>query len=95
MHIWEFVQNDKAVQVGMETGLIVDDRAAIVRLAVQGLGPCFVQEMEVAQEVARGELELMFIEQIPADNGIFLYFPAAMQSQPKLRAFIDTIRKWS
>lgn len=95
LHIWEFVRSGQAVQVGMDTGLIVDDRAAIVRLAVQGLGPCFVQEMEVEEEVARGELELMFAEQIPADNGVFLYFPAAMQSQPKLRVFIDAMRKCS
>ena len=26
----------------------------------------------------------------PATTGLFLYFPARTQSQPKLRAFIDT-----
>lgn len=77
----------------MDKALVIDDRAAIIRLTTQGLGASFVQEMEVAQEVARGELELMFADQIPADDGIFLYFPAAMQSQPKLRAFIETMRK--
>jgi|TARA_A100001391_G_C5082334_1_gene280226 DNA-binding transcriptional LysR family regulator len=95
LHIWEFVRNGKTVQVGMETGLVVDDRAAIVRMAVRGLGPCFVQEMEVAQEVARGDLELMFKDHIPPDDGVFLYFPASMQSQPKLRVFIDAMRKRS
>lgn len=93
LHIWEYVREGRTVQLSMDKALVIDDRAAIIRLTTQGLGASFVQEMEVAQEVARGELELMFADQIPADDGIFLYFPAAMQSQPKLRAFIETMRK--
>ncbi|CDZ64987.1 Bacterial regulatory helix-turn-helix, lysR family protein [Neorhizobium galegae bv. orientalis] len=93
LQVWEFQRQGKPVQVQMDTGLIIDDRAALVRLAVQGFGAAFVLEVEVAQELARGDLELMFGDDIPPDDGIFLYFPAAMQSQPKLRAFIDTIRE--
>ncbi|MCQ1766895.1 LysR substrate-binding domain-containing protein [Neorhizobium galegae] len=89
----EFQREGKPVQGQMDTGLIIDDRAALARLAVQGFGPAFVRDVEVAQELARRDLELMFADDIPPDDGIFLYFPAAMQSQPKLRAFIDTTRE--
>jgi DNA-binding transcriptional LysR family regulator len=95
LHIWEFSRNGKSVRVHVNAGLVVDDRQALIRLAAMGLGPIFVQEVEVAQEIADGSLELMFEDDIPSHDGIFLYFPSAMQSQPKLRAFIDTIRKRS
>jgi len=89
LHVWEFERNGKTIKVRMPEQLIVDDRLAAVRLAKRGLGLAFVGELEVAEEAERGELELMFQEFIPRDAGLFLYFPAAMQSQPKLRAFID------
>ncbi|CDZ41412.1 Hypothetical protein NGAL_HAMBI1146_43570 [Neorhizobium galegae bv. officinalis] len=93
LQVWEFQREGKPLQGQMDTGLIIDDRAALARLTVQGFGPAFVLDVEVAQELARRDLELMFADDIPPDDGIFLYFPAAMQSQPKLRAFIDTIRE--
>lgn len=89
LHIWEFERDGKNIRVRMPQHLIVDDRMAAVRLAKNGLGLAFVQDLEVAAEVRSGELELMFEDQIARDDGIFLYFPAAMESQPKLRAFID------
>lgn len=92
LHIWEFERDGKTIRVKMPHQLIVDDRLALVRLAKAGIGLAFVQELEVYEEVARGELELLFSDQIGKDDGAFLYFPAAMQSQPKLRAFIDVAR---
>jgi DNA-binding transcriptional LysR family regulator len=89
LYIWEFEREGKSIRVRMPQHLIVDDRMAVVRLAKMGLGLAFVQDLEVAAEVQSGELELMFEDQISRDDGIFLYFPAAMGSQPKLRAFID------
>lgn len=95
LHIWEFERNGKTVKVRMPEQLMVDDRLAAVRLAKRGLGLAFVGEPEVAEEVERGELELLFQEFIPRDAGLFLYFPTSMQSQPKLRAFIDIAKTLS
>lgn len=74
----------------MPPKIVVDNHSAAVRLAKRGLGLVFAFDHEVAEEVERGELEVMFEGQIATDDSIFLYFPASMQSQPKLRAFIDT-----
>jgi len=89
-YTWEFYQNGKTVRVRMPPKIVVDNHAAAVRLAKRGLGLVFAFDREVADEVEREELEIMFKGQIATDDGIFLYFPASMQSQPKLRAFIDT-----
>ncbi len=92
IHVWEFERAGKAVRVKMPQQLIVDDRLALIRLVKAGAGLAYVQELEVAEEVRAGALELLFMDQIGRDDGVFLYFPAAMQTQPKLRAFIDLLR---
>ncbi|WP_379063783.1 LysR family transcriptional regulator [Mesorhizobium sp. UC22_110] len=92
LHIWEFERGGRTIRVKMPQQLIVDDRLALVRLVKAGIGLGYVQELEVHEEVERGELQLLFADQIGKDDGIFLYFPAATQSQPKLRAFIDVVR---
>ncbi|HEV2502775.1 MAG TPA: LysR substrate-binding domain-containing protein [Mesorhizobium sp.] len=92
LHIWEFERRGRTIRVKMPQQVIVDDRLALVRLVKAGIGLGYVQEPEVQEEVERGELQLLFADQIGKDDGIFLYFPTAMQSQPKLRAFIDVVR---
>lgn len=93
IQLWEFLRDGKSVQLNLPAAIVVDDRASLIRLAKQGLGAAFVQELEVAPELERRALELRYGESIATDDGIFLYFPSAMQSQPKLRAFIDLIKK--
>lgn len=90
IYTWEFRQGEKIVRVRMPPKIVVDNHSAAVRLAKRGLGLVFAFDLEVQDEVKRGELELMFEGQIATDDGVFLYFPATMQRQPKLRAFIDT-----
>ncbi|MET0290149.1 MAG: LysR family transcriptional regulator [Pseudoxanthomonas sp.] len=92
LYVWEFRRDGKSIRVRMPEALIVDDRLALVRLAKAGLGLAYVLELEVREEVRQGELELLFLEQTEQDDGIFLYFPKSMQTQPKLRAFIDLVR---
>jgi DNA-binding transcriptional LysR family regulator len=92
LYIWEFERGGKTIRVKIPQLLIVDSRIALVRMAKAGIGLAFVQELEVYEEVRRGDLELLFLDQIGKDDGLFLYFPAAMQAQPKLRAFIDLAR---
>lgn len=89
IYTWEFHQDGKTVRVRMPPKIVVDNHSAAVRLAKRGLGLVFAFDQEIADEVERGELELMFKGRIATDHSIFLYFPATMQSQPKLRAFID------
>lgn len=89
LYIWEFERGGKTVRVKMPQQLIVDDRLALVRLAKAGVGLAYVQELEIEEEIRGGELEILFCDQTGKDDGVYLYFPAAMQTQPKLRAFID------
>jgi DNA-binding transcriptional LysR family regulator len=93
IYTWEFRHNGKTVRVRMPPKIVVDNHSAAVRLAKRGLGLVFAFDYEIMEEVKRGELEVMFEGKIATDDRIFLYFPATMQSQPKLRAFIDTANR--
>lgn len=93
MHRWEFRQDGRHFTVDVSGGLIVNSHAMVVALARQGLGLAFVSDMEVGEAVASGELETVLQGLIPPDEGLYLYFPARSQSQPKLRALIDMINE--
>jgi DNA-binding transcriptional LysR family regulator len=46
--------------------------------------------VEIEADLASGSLLRVLENYVPTTSGLFLYFPARTQSQPKLRAFIDT-----
>lgn len=93
MHYWEFCEAGRRFTVDVAGGLIVNSRAMVVELVRQGLGVAFVSDIEVGDALATGELEATLRAFIPADEGLYLYFPARSQSQPKLRALIDVINQ--
>jgi DNA-binding transcriptional LysR family regulator len=89
LHKWEFKRRGRQFTVEMLSRLIVNDRASLITLARKGLGLAYVADVEAATDLAAGTLEPVLRDFIASDSGLYLYFPARTQSQPKLRAFID------
>jgi DNA-binding transcriptional LysR family regulator len=92
IHRWGFTRGKRDFLVDVSGGLIVSDRRLLVDCAVQGLGLAFVTDREAHEQVAAGRLEPMLQSFIPADSGLFLYFPERAQTQLKLRVFIDMLK---
>jgi DNA-binding transcriptional LysR family regulator len=90
---WEFDWNGREISVDVPSRVVVDDRSTLIRLAADGLGLAYVSEFEAAKELASGRLISVLGEYIAPSSGFFLYFPARTQDQPKLRAFIDMLRR--
>jgi DNA-binding transcriptional LysR family regulator len=65
--------------------------ALMMTLALKGMGLIYTADLFAAREVAAGQLESVLHEFLPTSPGLFLYFPARTQIQPKLRAFIDML----
>ncbi|KAF1012041.1 MAG: HTH-type transcriptional regulator PgrR [Pseudomonas fluorescens] len=93
-HRWEFTRAGRVFTVGTRGGLIVNDRNLMISAARAGLGLAYVSDFEVAQDLASGALARVLDTFVPASSGLYLYFPARTQSQPKLRAFIDLAMAW-
>lgn len=91
-HRWEFDRRGRQLFVDMKGQLVVNERAVLLSFARQGLGLAYVADVEVAEDLAAGRLESVLRNHVRPSAGLYLYFPAKTQAQPKLRAFIDMVR---
>lgn len=89
---WEFARDGRDFTIDVQGHVIVNDRASVAAFARAGLGLAYVAEYEVAGDLAAGRLVPVLDDYLTPSAGMFLYFPARMQTQPKLRAFIDLLR---
>lgn len=86
---WRFVRDGDFFHVETSRKLVVNDTSMIAEFARNGLGLAYLPDIEISQDLLKGRLERVLEEFVPNSSGLFLYFPAKAQSQPKLRAFID------
>ena len=90
---WEFVRKGKAFSLDPPGSVVVNDHMTMIALASRGVGLAYTADLIAARELAAGELEPVLASHLPTRPGLFLYFPARNQAQPKLRAFIDLARQ--
>jgi DNA-binding transcriptional LysR family regulator len=88
---WEFVRGRKTYSVEPRGALTVNDHRSAVELACRGAGLAYSMDL-VVRTLAHARLESVLDAYLPPRPGLFIYFPARSQSQPKLRAFIDFAR---
>jgi DNA-binding transcriptional LysR family regulator len=86
---WEFVRGGREFTLDPPGSIIVNDHLTMIALARTGVGLAYTADLVAARELAAGELEPVLASHLPKKPGLFLYFPARSQAQPKLRAFID------
>lgn len=93
-HRWEFRRDGRDFTVGVESGVLVNDRKLLISAARNGLGLAYACNLEIIDELANGQLERVLQPFVPLSSGLYLYFPSRTQTQPKLRAFIDMATQW-
>lgn len=86
---WEFVRGGREFSVDAPGSVTVNDVHLMMNCALEGIGLIYTTDLFAAREIAAGKLESVLEEFLPTTPGLFLYFPARTQTQPKLRAFID------
>ncbi|MQB04412.1 LysR family transcriptional regulator [Agrobacterium tumefaciens] len=90
---WEFLDQGQTVRLEPNGPITVNDGELMRQFACQGLGLIYSSTFHTSRELAQGLLEPALLDYSPGGDGLFLYFTKAAQSQPKLRAFIDTCSK--
>jgi DNA-binding transcriptional LysR family regulator len=90
---WQFHRKGKTFSVDAAGDLIVNDHLTMIALAKTGLGLAFTANLVAAKELKSGRLQAVLQPFCRSNRGLYLYFPARSQSQPKLRAFIDFATK--
>ncbi|WP_257605173.1 LysR family transcriptional regulator [Pseudomonas sp. UMAB-40] len=93
-HRWEFRSDGRDFTVGVESGVLVNDRKLLISAARNGLGLAYACNLEIIDELANSQLERVLQPFVPLSSALYLYFPSRTQTQPKLRAFIDLTTQW-
>ena len=86
---WELLDEGKPVEVEVSGPVIVNDPAAMVACAIDGLGLGYVFESTARETLASGKLKRVLPAACPTLPGLHLYFPSRRQLPMKLRCFVD------
>jgi DNA-binding transcriptional LysR family regulator len=90
---WSFVSGRRTVEAIVAGPLIAHDFSTVLGAALNGLGLA-----QVPEPIAAGALKARRLLRVldgfePMAPGVFLYYPSRHQMMPKLRAFIDHVRR--
>lgn len=89
---WEVERRGRKTTVDVDGDVIADDVDLLVALAREGVGLAYVADALVERDIAEGRLERVLEPYLSPGEGLFLYFPARTQHQPKLRALVDALK---
>ena len=90
---WSFVVGNETVEAAVSGPLIANDVPTLLGAALEGAGLAQVPHPVAAGAMKAGRLESVLDRFAPSSPGVFLYFPHQRQVMPKLRAFIDHVKK--
>lgn len=90
---WVFLDGNKAVEVIVEGPLIANDYVALMGGAVEGMGLAQMPEPGALAALKAGKLVRVLKPFETVAPGLFLYYPSHHQMMPKLRAFVDHVKK--
>jgi len=90
---WSLVDEGHAVEVAVSGPLIASDFVTTLGAALRGLGLAQVPEPIAAKALADGQLVQVLEAHAPTTLGMFLYYPSRRQMLPKLRAFVDHLKR--
>jgi DNA-binding transcriptional LysR family regulator len=90
---WSFVHGNKTVEAIVSGPFIAGDFPTLLGAAVRGAGLTQLPEPIAAQAIRDKKLVPLLEPFAARTPGMFLYYPKQRQMPPKLRAFIDHVKK--
>lgn len=89
---WEFERRGEAFTLDVPGLLTLDESDLLLRTARDGAGLAYLNEWQVAADIAAGRLVQVLADWTPPYPGLCLYYPGRRHIPAKLRAFIDLIK---
>lgn len=93
--LWKLKTNSRPLEIAASGPFIANDFPTLLGAALEGMGLAQIPEPIASQQVASGRLVRVLDPFAPTVPGIFLYYPGRRQAMPKLRAFIDHVKRRS
>lgn len=92
---WRFVDGNRTVEALVSGPLIAHDYPTLLGAAIRGLGLAQVPAPIARAALADGRLQALLTPFAVTAPGVFLYYPNRRQVLPKLRAFIEHVKRRS
>jgi DNA-binding transcriptional LysR family regulator len=92
---WSFVDGNRTIEAIVSGPLIAHDYSTLLGASVQGVGLAQAPGPLAKAPIADGRLQTLLSPFAVTAPGVFLYHPGKRQVLPKLRAFIDHIKRQS
>jgi DNA-binding transcriptional LysR family regulator len=90
---WIFRKEGETQEMSVSGHLVVNDSAALVQAALDGIGIIYMINGYVERLVEQGRLVRALTEWSPDLPGFTLYYPDRRRVSPKLRAMIEFLRE--
>jgi DNA-binding transcriptional LysR family regulator len=90
---WEFERRGEAFTMDVPGSLTLDESDLMLRAAKEGAGLAYLNEWQVADDVAAGRLVQVLADWTPPYPGLCLYYPGRRHIPAKLRAFVDLVKE--
>jgi DNA-binding transcriptional LysR family regulator len=90
---WSLKDNGRAIEIAVSGPLIANDFPTLLGAATEGVGLAQVPEPIAAVALKAKKLVRVLELFAPMAPGVFLYYPGQRQMMPKLRAFIDHVKR--
>jgi DNA-binding transcriptional LysR family regulator len=91
--LWLLDDHGKAIELAVSGPLIANDYPTLLGAAIEGIGLAQLPAPVAANAIKAGKLAQVLDAYAPMAPGVFLYYPGHRQIMPKLRAFIDHVKK--
>jgi len=92
---WSFNEDGRVVEIAVSGPLIANDFPTMLGAALEGVGLAQLPQPVAAAGLEAGRLVRVLDACAPQIPGVFLYYPDRRQMMPKLRAFIDHVKRRS
>ena len=90
---WSFIEDGRKIEMAVSGPMIANDFVTMLGAAIEGVGLAQMPGPVAAKALADGKLVQVLEPYAPMTPGVFLYYPSRRQMLPKLRAFIDHVKR--
>jgi DNA-binding transcriptional LysR family regulator len=91
--LWRFLDGNRPLEVSVAGPLIANDLPSLLAAALEGVGLAQLPDPVAKAAVGEGRLRNLLAPFAPTTPGVFLYHSGRREVLPKLRAFIDHVKR--